>query len=143
KENLEDYKTGFMALETAFDFLQLDNVALAETVTDETDQLHTAYYITGSLKQLQKDSVVDRKGGFLGLGKTKTLKNQFSQRKFKKIDYSKTSTIPIYAKKANIVTHHSSESYHLNKDKEKIQSLTITDPVKFWEVSRYLVIITE
>jgi len=45
----------------------------------------------------------------------------------------------LYSKKAKLLTNHPSSSYVLEKVNEYLV-LKITDPNKFWEISKYLVV---
>jgi hypothetical protein len=52
--------------------------------------------------------------------------------------------VPLFAKKAKLVTTHPNESYNLVKNQEGVvEKIDITDPEKFWSASKYLVIIIE
>jgi hypothetical protein len=55
----------------------------------------------------------------------------------------KVNTIPIDSKDAKIITSHPSDSYTLNKEKDKVVSLQITNAEKFWSASKYLVVVKD
>ena len=59
---------------------------------------------------------------------------------FTKADKRELKTINTYAKGAKLLTSHPDGSYTLTKDENKEYVLTITNPDKFWEHSRRLVI---
>lgn len=141
KEELNDYDIRVSDLLTTVGFLNEKNEELEVTVANEIKMLQTAYYITGTSKQLQKDSVIDKEGGLLGMGRTAHMRNNFKQEKFKKIDYNEVTVIPVDSRKIKIVTTHPLGSYKLDEENGVVISVMIIDPLKFWSVSKYLVII--
>mgnify|MGYP001070414948 FL=1 len=120
--------------------MNLENVE-AES-NSKTEKINTVYYAFGTSKELKEKNVITKEGGFIGMGKSTKLKDDFNKDYFTKIDASQVTSIIISAKKAKIITNHPSSSYKLVGDKtvEKIEILNVTD---FWSNSKYLVIITE
>ena len=59
---------------------------------------------------------------------------------FTKIDIRKTTSIPLGSKYAKLYTTHPAGSYSLLKDSNGQYTLRISDPARFWSVSKYLVI---
>ena len=57
-----------------------------------------------------------------------------------KIDIRNTTVIPLSSKSATIMTTHPAGTYTLLKDSKGLYTLRISDPTKFWSVSKYLVI---
>jgi len=118
----------------------------AQVIEIQTAALHKAYYTTGTSKELVGKQVITKEGGFLGLGKSKELKEDFNSSAFTPIDITKTEKIEISAKDAELVTNHPSDSYKIerNDDKDKdVKDLLITDPEKFWSSSKYLVVVVD
>lgn len=111
-----------------------------EIITDQVNKLNTAYYVIGGKKELIANEILDKKGGFVGINKIVQLKNDFNKDYFTQININETKAFPLFVKDAEIVTNHPSDSYELIES-EQIDSLKITDPKAFWEVSKYLVII--
>ena len=66
--------------------------------------------------------------------------SDFNKDYFIKIDIRYDKKIKLYSKNAKLLTTHPSGTYVLEKDKLGQYELQITDPNKFWSVSRYLVI---
>lgn len=130
-------------LEVTLGVLYAENAIKDETIQTVTEDLQTAYYITGSSKELEKNHIIDKKGGLLGIGKSSTLNNNFETSKFIKINYTETISIPLNSKKAEIITSHPTNAYRLEKDKGIISRLIITDAEEFWKASKYLVIIKQ
>lgn len=130
-----------MQLQTSIGFLNAQNAAQAETIAQERNELHKAFYIVGTSKDLEKENIIDKKGGLLGIGKTSELKDDFNAKKFTQIDYTQLNSIPVNSKKVDIITSHPTNSYRLEKENGIIKDIVITNSEAFWNTSKYLVII--
>ena len=116
----------------------------SQTIQEQTTKLNTAFYTTGTFKDLRTKKVIDKDGGFLGIGKTEKMKADFNTEAFTKIDITQLSEVKINSKKAELVTTHPIGSYKLEKNDKKVyEKLVITNPEKFWSASKYLVIVTD
>jgi len=127
--------------------IELSNIVMnLESVEAEssakTEKLNTAFYAFGTSKELKEKNVITKEGGFIGMGKSTKLKDDFNKDYFTKIDASQVTSINIGAKKVKIITSHPTSSYKLVGEKtvEKIEILNTED---FWSNSKYLVIITD
>jgi myosin heavy subunit len=109
----------------------------------KTEKLNTAYYAFGTAKELIKNNVLTKEGGFIGLGKSQKVKEDFNKDYFTKIDVTSVTSIPLGAKKAKLVTTHPAGSYKIEGADGKAEKLTITNPEDFWSASKYLVIVIE
>lgn len=143
KEELKTMDFNVQELNSKVDTLNLTNSDQKQFIEDQTNQLQTAYYTTGTSKELVAGNILAKNGGFLGLGKTEKLKGDFNSDKFNKIDITATTTIPISGTKAELVTSHPTDSYMLEGDDgENVDRLVIIDPNRFWKSSKYLVVVT-
>jgi len=143
KEELQTMDFTVQELNSKMDTLKLANTNQELIIEEQTGQLNTAYYTTGSSKELVAGNVLAKDGGFLGLGKSEVLKADFNSGKFNKIDITTTTTIPLSGTKAELVTSHPSDSYILEGDNgEEFDRLVIVDPSRFWNSSKYLVVVT-
>ena len=142
-DKLNSLNTQVAQLQTSVDTLTRTTMAQSKTIDEQTTSLHTAYFVVGKSKDLQTMKVIDKTGGLLGIGKTSKLSSNFDNNKFTRIDYVQTSTIPIDSKGAKVITTHPSDSYTLNKEKDKVVSLSITNAEKFWSASKYLVVVKD
>jgi len=132
------------SLNTNVTDLTAQNTSRQTTIENQTKTIHTAFYTIGTAKQLRDEQVVDKRGGFLGLGKDPVLKPNFNEGAFKQVDITQVTTIPIDNKEAKLITSHPADSYKLQKDgKDKVTAIVITDPDKFWKASKYLVVLTD
>ncbi len=130
-------------LQISVDTLSAEKAELTKELAEQTTTMHTAHYVIGKTKDLEKSGVIDKKGGLLGMGKTSTMSDKIDDGKFTTIDYTKTTSIPVNTK-AKVITTHPEDSYSLDKDdKGKVTNLRITNPEKFWSASKYLVVITD
>lgn len=121
--------------------LTTDNNGKSEEIARQTQKIHTAYYTTGTFKELQSKHVVNKQGGFLGIGRTKSVLPNADKSNFNTIDITQTTVIPIGAKDASILTRHPSDSYKIEHKGDVVSDIQITDPDKFWQASKYLVVV--
>lgn len=122
--------------------LQINYEELEEESDVKTEKLNSAFYAIGTMKELKEKNVVTKEGGFIGIGKTAQLKNDFNKDYFTKIDISQVNSIPLGAKKVKILTTHPSGSYKLVGEKP-IEKLEINNAEEFWGASKYLVVVIE
>ncbi|MEI3584217.1 hypothetical protein [Alistipes shahii] len=102
------------------------------------NQLNTVYYIVGAEKEL-RDAQIINKQGFIG--RTLTVGRNSNFDSFTMTDSRLLSEVPVGQKKATLVTSHPEGSYELVTDANKVvEKLIITDPVRFWESSKILII---
>jgi hypothetical protein len=94
----------------------------------------------GRSKDLEKAKLIDKHGGLLGMGKTAKLSDNLDNSMFTKIDYTQTTVIPVNSKNMKLVTSHPEDSYTVDKTDKTVNSITITNPDRFWSASKYLVI---
>ena len=112
-----------------------------KTIENQTESLNTAYVAIGTKKDLEDEDVITKEGGVLGIGSTEKLKANADNKAFSKIDITKTNSIPVFAKKLELVTAHPKDSYELAwNENDQIEKLVILDPAKFWNSSKYLVV---
>jgi len=139
-EQLKDKKIKIGQLYFSVDSLKFENKAKAEEIEEKIDELNTGYYAIGTFKELRDKNVITKEGGFLGLGKTEDLKDDFNTDYFSKVDIRKQQSFLIYANKAEVVTNHPKGSFEIKGADGKADSLVVTDPEAFWKATKYLVI---
>lgn len=139
KEDLEKMDFTVQDLNASLDTLNFANLEKEEIISNQTDQMNTAYIAAGSYKELVAENIITKEGGVLGIGRTEKLRKDFSQEGFNQIDITETTTIPIEGKKAELVTNHPTDSYMIEGEAEK--NLVIIDPDRFWNSSKYLVMV--
>ena len=110
--------------------------ASEQTNIDLTNDLNRCYYVVGSEKELKEQKIIEKSF----LRKTKILPGDFNQKYFTEADKRNLSQIPLYSKKAEIMTNQPKDSYELSDDANGMKVLKITNPDKFWNLSNYLVV---
>ena len=102
------------------------------------NQLNTVYYIVGSEKEL-RDAQIINKEGFIG--RTLTVGDMSNLDSFTVADSRLLTEIPIGQKRVTVVSSHPEDSYELVTAADKsVEKLLITDPGRFWESSRVLIV---
>ena len=113
------------------------------TIAQQTNELNKAYFASGNYKELREKGIIAKDGGFLGLGKSKSLQDTVSTKYFEKIDITLTKSIPVNAKKAELITEHPSGSYEWVEENDQIVSMVINNPQEFWKISKFAVLETK
>lgn len=114
--------------------LREETAQKAETISDQDKQLHTAWYVFGTKKELQEQNIYQ---------KGKVLQSNFNKNYFTKVDIRVDKEIKLYSKSAEMLTSHPSGSYTLQQDAQKQYVLRITNPQQFWSTSKYLVVLVK
>ena len=118
-------------LNTDVSNLKTESEQKSATISNQDQQLNTAWYVFGTKKELKEEGILD--GG-------RVLQGNFNKSYFTKIDIRVQKEIKLYSKKAEMRTSHPSSSYVLDKDAKGQYVLRITNPQTFWSTSKYLVI---
>lgn len=114
-----------------------------EELGEQEEKLNTAFYCYGSEKELKEQGVITKEGGFIGIGKTAKLSDDFNKDYFTKVDITIDREIELNVEKVKLITTHPSESYELVGEQGNYEKLKITDPELFWSSSKYLVIVVD
>ena len=115
--------------------------AQAEQLEMKDKQLRTAYYVTGPFKYLKEINVAEKEGGIFGIASAKTVADDLDRSKFTEIDIYHYTVIPIYGKDAKLLSNHDKDSYKfVRADNGDVRWMNITDPERFWENTKYLVV---
>lgn len=141
-EEITDLKNKMESLNIELSTLNTDYKEVQDESDAKTVVIKTAFYAFGTSKELKEKNIITKEGGFIGIGKTHKVKDDFNKEYFTKVNIDETTTINIGAKKAKIITTHPSGSYKLIGEKT-VEKIEITNPEEFWSVSKYLVIIIE
>jgi len=138
-QELENRDLHIADLVTRVDTLII-NTSMQKAVIDQQDRdLHTAYYATGTSKELKDKGLITAQGGVLGVGKSYSMSPEVVDEYFAEIDIREMTEVPVFAKKATLLTEHPVNSYHFVRVGDVLETLEITDPSEFWKTSRYLV----
>lgn len=112
------------------------------TINEQVKAMNTAYYVFGTAKELIENGIVEKEGGFLGIGRTLKFRKDFNPDLFTEIDIRNVKEINLNTKKAEVITTHPAQSYELTGE-NPVEKLVILDPSDFWETSKYLVIVVK
>jgi len=107
-----------------------------------TTELHRVYYAYGTEKELLSNKVIEKKNGFIGLGKSTELKKDFNDDYFTSTDGSKTKTITVEGSDIRIITDHPQSSYKLEVSGNRTV-IRILDPSEFWKITKYMVAVVD
>ena len=148
ENDISELKTSLVNKKFEVEQLNAQVTVMQDTIAKNTQKINTqtyemnkAFIVCGTYKELRAKGLLTRAGGFIGLGKTKSLAGNFSDSSFKQIDITVTKSIAVNSKNAKLITEHPANSYQFIRDKDKkIESLEITDPAQFWKISKYAVV---
>lgn len=138
RENLAQMgiKVENLSQEVAVRSAEVEN--LSSEKIELQNQLNTVYYIVGPEKELRDAQIVNKQGF---IGRTLTVGKNGNLDSFTSVDSRLLSEIPVGQKKVSVVTPHPEDSYQLVSGADKVvEKLLITDPVRFWESSKVLII---
>lgn len=138
RENLNRMgaKVETLTEQVAVQSAQVENLSTEKVELE--NQLNTVYYIVGPEREL-RDAQIINKQGFIG--RTLTVNKTSNLASFTKADSRLLSEIPVGQKKVSVVTAQPEDSYELVTDGDKVVTkLLITDPVRFWEASKILIV---
>ena len=114
-------------LNTKTNRLTAESNQKTETINAQDKQIHTAWYVFGTKKELKEQSIIQD-------GKVMT--GNFNKNYFTKVDIRNLSEIKLYSKSAKLLTTHPSSSYSLVRDANKQYTLRITNSQLFWSTSK-------
>ena len=110
-------------------------------IAQRTAEGNTAFYILGAYKDLKENNILNKEGGFIGIGARKIMSKDIDINKFTRIDITKLNTIRIGAKKAKVISQHPDGTYELVTNEDgSIDALKIKDVNEFWKLTRYLIV---
>jgi len=137
-EEIKDLTVQVEGLNTDIKILKDVNESQSELLTEQDQTINTVYYCFGTKKELKEQNILTGGGLF---SKDKVLDGNFNRNYFISIDKRRVTEIPLYSGKATVVTNHNRNAYRLIKDNDGNFTLKITDPDKFWSLSKFLVVV--
>ena len=141
---VEDLGTQVTNLNTNVENLSAENKAKQQALEEKTAALNTAYYVVGTTKELKEKKIIDKSGGFIGIGRAKTVTEDFDKTYFTKTDITTLNEIPVNMKKAVLRTNNPAGSYKFEgADKKSVDKLVILNYTDFWSRSKYVVIVAD
>ena len=134
---IEELKDNVDNLNVQVTELEEDSKAKQEEIKEKTDQMNEAYVFIGDKNALKKAGLIE--GGSL-LKKSKLNTSNIDKKLFKKVDIRNVKSFQIPDSKPEVLTQMPAGSYEITKTGNNSSELTITDPARFWGVSRFLII---
>ncbi len=145
KEYLANANFKMEQLNAKVGMLTEEKMMQRETIENQQEEINTAYYAVGTSKELEANGVIDKEGGFIGIGRTKTLADNLNKEYFTKINRANTKRIPldIGNKDIRVVSPHPTASYSIKKDDDKVTAIEIANPNEFWKSTKFLVLLID
>lgn len=112
----------------------------SETITQKDDELNKAYFAMGTFRELKDNGVVEKDGGFLGIGRNEKLQENLNDEYFTEIDKRSTDVFPVFSKKVEMISQHPDSSYRYIYDNDQVAYVKIENPEEFWKLTKYAVI---
>lgn len=111
-----------------------------QIVAKQDEDLNKTYVAAGTFDELAENGVLEKEGGFLGIGKSKALSDDINQAYFEEIDKRHLKYVPVFSKKAKLITQHPDSSFRFIEENNQITYVEIENPDEFWKYSKYAVI---
>ena len=143
---LENNKVVIKGLNKNVSELTASNQQKDEYIAQQMADANRAYYVVGSYSDLKAAGIVNKTGGFIGIGRKQGTVADMSTELFSEIDRTKVTTITINKKKPQLITQHPENSYELVADEEDgsvTAYIRILNPTQFWKYTDYLVVSTK
>ncbi len=142
KEDLENKQIEIADLERNLAKVERQSRDQAAKLKATTDEMNQAWYVIGNKKYLEENGIVMKTGGFIGIGTSRKVADEFDKSLFTQIDLREVDALPVFSKKAELLTIHPAASYELMGYKF-VDSLLIRHPDDFWSASKFLVVVID
>ena len=110
---LENNKVVIKGLNKNVSELTASNQQKDEYIAQQMADANRAYYVVGSYSDLKAAGIVNKTGGFIGIGRKQGTVADMNTELFNEIDRTKVTTIAIGKKKAVVISQHPENSYEL------------------------------
>lgn len=136
-------KIDITELNQRIEVLAEESAQKSSTIVEQQNKLNEGFYCFGTRDELIANGVVEKTGGFLGIGKTVKVKTDFNHNYFTLVDQRQFKEVVLMAPKARLLSVHPETSYHFTGNDKMIENLVIDEAEDFWKVSDYLIILVE
>ena len=143
---LENNKVVIKGLNQSVTDLTASNKEKDDYIARQVADANRAYFVVGSYSDLKEAGIVNKTGGFIGIGRKQGTMADMPTELFTEIDRTKVTTITVNKKKAQVISQHPENSYELvygEEDSKVVAYLRILNPSQFWKYTDYLVISTK
>lgn len=134
--NLMDKELTYLEMTSQLEDLYEEQVAIT---TELKNILNRAYFYAGTSKELKENGIIEKEGGFIGLGRVKILNANAPDSLFSKIEKSSTDSLVVKSKSIQIISNHPSDSYQIVKTNFQ-HVIKISDKKAFWNQGNYLIV---
>lgn len=107
------------------------------TIRNQDKNINTVWYCVATSQELKEAQILSGNGLFRP---STVLDKTFDQTAFKEADLRNVFAVSTDSKRVKMLSTHPKDSYTLAKGDDKMITIEITDPEKFWSVSKYLVV---
>lgn len=119
-----------------------DSIRIIKSQRVQMAEMNIVYYIAGTMKELKDKGIIDKEGGFIGVGRVATISTSVNNTLFVKASLANLQGFNLHGKFRRLITIHSDKSYKIIS-LGKTDSIAINMPSTFWSESKYLVIATK
>lgn len=119
------------------DSMQVVQVKSLNVIKEQENEINKAFFVYGTYKDLKEKGLLVKEGGLI---KKKSLQENLDNKYFTQIDINEVKTIPVHAKKVELITEHPKNSYNYVEENGEIAYLEIENPKEFWKISKYAVL---
>lgn len=109
---------------------------------DLKEMVNRAFYYSGTSSELTTKGIIEKEGGFIGIGRVKVLNANSPETMFNKISKESTDSLTFKSKTLKVITDHPAESFTIKESKDQ-SVLKIVDKKAFWKQGNYLVVQTK
>ena len=128
------FESDIEGLESAYNA----QLKIAEELKEILDR---AFYFAGAPGELSTKGIIEKEGGFIGIGRVKILNANSPEKLFNKISKQATDSLVFDSKTLKLITEHPEASFSIKESKTS-SVLYIKDKKLFWKQGNYLVIQT-
>ncbi|MBN2805536.1 MAG: hypothetical protein JXR22_02675 [Prolixibacteraceae bacterium] len=136
-------KIDITELNLRIEVLAEESTQKSSTIEAQQNKMNEAFYCFGTRDELIENGVVEKTGGFLGIGKTVKLKSDFNHQYFTTVDQRQFREVILMAPKARLLSVHADSSYHFTGTEKMVENLVIDDADAFWKLTNYLIVLVE
>ena len=115
----------------------------SQTIVEKENEINKAYFVAGTYDQLVNKGVLTKEGGFLGIAKNVSIRDDVKESNFTTLDIRNANQFPLNTKKAKLISEHPDNSYRLVEENDKIAYLEIENPHEFWKLTKYVIVETK
>jgi len=134
KASIEDLKNRLNDMTIAKQKVEVERNQIQEIANKQEIELNTVYYVIDTKKNLKAQGLIE------GVFKKRADYDNMDASKFTKADMRELTSISIPSKSAKLITEKPAGTYTLTPQADGTTLLEISDIVKFWSASPYLII---